>query len=146
MTQDARAFNWDSISPRVGSTANPAAGVDAATITVPAVVRWKVYSISQNMVTAVAAANRYPYVQLRTASGAVKAQYWASKAVTASLTIQATFSDSPPGGIVLTGAGITESMPSFEALAGDLINFYWLNLQGADDGGIVYYVYKEAPA
>jgi len=146
MSVDMKSFNWDLLPMMVTATANPAAGADAATIVVPAGKRWVVLSFSQSMVTAVAVANRYPYVQHRTAGGAILGQYMAATPQTASLTVGWSFGNNPAGGIVANNAFKCESMPEFECAAGDLLNFYWLNLQAADDGGIVYCVYKEVSA
>lgn len=140
-----RAFNgnWDEVTASVGSTADPAAGAQPATITVPAKRKWKVLSFTEVMVTDANVADRYAFVQHGNLAGAVLQVFYAVVPVTASLTQRVSFGRAYPGGVVVNNGGRTEAMPEFEVGATDNIRLNWLNIQAGDNGAVVYYQYKE---
>ena len=142
----ASAFNnWESFPTKVLVGNDPAAGADPAAWTVPAGKRWQIIAAMYELVTAVAAANRYVGIK-HYYSGGNKELYYASRAQVASQDMTWTFGNAPPGGLVQATGFANETMPPLYCEPGDTIKFTVLNLQGADDGSTPTILYREAPA
>lgn len=110
--------------------ANPAAGADIV-VTVPAGARWLVQSISAQLVTAVAVANRTPHIQIRDGAGNVVWDTAAAAAQAASLTVRY----SACGGIqaVVADSSAVFPIPDVaQLLQGWTLQTVTTNIQAAD--------------
>ena len=141
-----KEFSWGLIPVKVGVTANPVAGAEYTPITVPAGKKWLFLGFAGQLVTQAGGGNRYPrlriapdgtnvvgvFVGAAVVGGVTQPVYWVQGAITAAV------------------AGFTEiiNIPSdgIELPAGGVISSNTVSLTAADDWGVGYYFYKEAPA
>ena len=149
MTQDARAFNWDSIPVKTGVTANPAPNANPVGFTVPASKRYLLTALEFTLVTDANVANRtiscviamdgtnnYMYVTTTTAQTATMTRYYR-------FDLLKTYGETYSGGFYMTGLGL---MNGLELPAGAVVTFAIASRQVGDDATATTYLYKEAPA
>jgi hypothetical protein len=143
MKQD-QAFNWDSIPVRVGVTADPAAGADAAAVVVPAGKRWLFYGGVVQLVAAAVAITRTYYMWVTDATSGFLIYISAGGL---GITTGQTKQQSWTANSLLTAAGTQYGMhiPLLEMPAGTSITIPLTNIQGADNMTAFTYWYKEAP-
>lgn len=75
----------------LGTSADPAAGAECATFTVPAGKRWEIHGWSASLVTDGTAANRYPQLFITLNGTIITESYLDSVAHTATQTVRWTF-------------------------------------------------------
>lgn len=146
MTQDVRAFNWDSIKTQSTTGANPAAGADPATLTVPAGKKRLYVGFSATLVTAAFAGNRFPRLEIKVDGTNISGIYTANVAHTISVTATYTWCPGVPNSTTLGGymmSGI--AVPGIEVPAGGTVAIVTSAINGADDWSALTYSYKEAP-
>ena len=145
MTQDARAFNWDSIPIRVGSSANPAAGVASIMVyTVPVGKRAKLIALScDSYIRDATGANVYFNPSYVTGSAVFIASSTTTNAATASTTWAPTLAIG--AGWASAGTTIIGQLPDIELAAGTVVTVWFTNKQATDDSAIWTYVVKEVP-
>ena len=137
-------FDWDAIAIKAGTTADPAAGAQLATITVPANRRWQFWGIELVLVADAGGADRSFVGQLLIAGGSYTTyQTNAGVAIAATQTKLQSFI----AGSLLTTAGTQYGMhiPLIELPAGAKITIYCSNLAAGDNISAATYWYKEAP-
>lgn len=76
----------------LGTSADPAAGAECATFTVPAGKRWEIHGWSGSLTTDATVANRYPQLYITLDGTIITQRYLDSVAQTATLTTRWTFS------------------------------------------------------
>jgi hypothetical protein len=149
MTQDARAFNWDSIPVKTGATADPAAGANPADVTVPAGKRYLLLAARNQIVCDATVITRYPTL-LVLPDGTNEIRRYVGTGSTASQTSNNLFEHGDHGSSGSTGVGDCYvkgfSVPGIEIAAGGIFKLNYTNLQAADNAGVMRYEYKEAPA
>ena len=148
MTQDARAFNWDSIPTNTAVTANPAAGAASQTLfTVGAGKKRMLVGIYFGYQADGTAANRYMQLELTDGTGAIGGA--CSTALTAGNLGNYSFSVGigESTSISVTGLSIEffVPLPVLEIPATGVATIYFRNKQAADDCGVIRYAYKEVP-
>lgn len=140
---------FDMVPPKLASTANPAAGAAPATVTVPAGKRWLLISVINSIVCSGDAANRTARLVISHDGTTTSMVFIHGTVSTATQTSNYLFAQGPFDSQGLTGAnygfqkGIGEAI---ELAAGATIALSYLNMQAADDCGVMTYVYKELPA
>lgn len=147
MTQDARAFNWDSIPSKNVATTNPAANTTIS-YTVPAGKRWLVLGAMAVFTTDGTAANRFPYIQFKPDGTNATARYMTTTAHTASIALTYSFASGANAAVAMaTGLAATVPMgDNIDLPAGAVIEIFHVNGVAADDWGAAQIWYKEAPA
>ena len=140
----SREFNWDKIPTKTGATADPAAGSDAAAVTVPAGKRWKLKTTYWTVVADGNAANRYWRLTITDGSNAYFI-YLANTAITATQSRN-----------ISTGNAIDDytgtlqywklSLPEFVLEAGYTFQIELVSIQAGDDIGPMRYSYQEVDA
>jgi len=144
MTQDARAFNWDSIPVKTGSTADPAAGAQLAAITVAAGKRMILYSMEATIVADATVATRIFFAYIRINGADTTYASLGGLNITASQTkLQSFMANSL---VITAGTQYGMHIPLMELPAGATILMYAVALQAGDNIGAMTYTYKEAPA
>ena len=144
--------DWGQAPLIQGATADPAAGAEIATITVPVGKKWKLYSIHATLVSDATVANRYPYINIAPDGTNILLIARSSVAQTASLTIpwmwapNNAFGTTTPAAIsgygMNIGLGIQDGL---ELPAGAIITFLTTGIVAGDNWGVCRYRYKELP-
>lgn len=136
---------FDDMIVRTGATADPAAGADPAAVTVTTGERWLLLSCACTMVTSADAANRYPYLVITHDGTNAIDRYMATTPTTASLTQTITFGGGATGGAI--GDGLMYSIPipvnGIEINSAGIFQVKFLNIQAADNCGVMRYAYKK---
>ena len=149
MTQNARAFNWDSIPVKTATTANPAAGAQPPTITVAAATRMKFYGFRFSVVTDANVANRTVYVSIAP-DGANTIYYSLASNQPESTTHYYNLAVARSTTEILVGTshyiGVSAGTDGIDLSAGATIIVSIGTIQVGDDATAITYFYKEAPA
>ena len=135
---------WGQVAPKTGATANPAAGSNPATLTVPAGKRWKLCAIYNRNVTSADVANRVFTLTITDGTNTVFVATQANQ--TASLNYGYAGSIGLPYLAVTTNGNGQIALPDIELGAGYTVAVSYTNLQAADDATALIYAYKELPA
>ena len=134
--------NWDQITIKSGATADPAAGAQLASITVPAGKRWKFVSLEATLVTDATVATRYFLVTYYMDGTNITYQTLAGVNITASLTRVQSY---VTGSFVTTaGTEYGQHLPDIELPAGATITMVAIALVAGDNISAATYYYKEA--
>lgn len=137
-----RTFDdWKSVPVTVAATANPAAGSNPATVTVPAGKRWLLMSIYNQLVTSADVANRRALLTVTDGTNTINRPR-AGADQTASNTIDYSFAPQLYTTTTLA-VNMMVGMQEFDLTAGSTIALSYINIQAADDAGAMVYAYKE---
>ena len=144
MSQDARAFNWDSIPVVMKLGTDPAAATECADV-VPAGKRWLLMAMSFKIVCDANVANRSPSVYIDDAGGTPRYIYARTFGnITAGQTANLQLC---PGLTVETTAGVLEflNLPTLELPAGTRIRTSTSLIQAGDNYAAPVFYVREAP-
>jgi len=140
-------FSWDALPVKVGVTADPAAGANPAAVTVTATKKWLLTSVYiASMVTDANVASRVASLVITDGTN-TQAQFMYNSNQAASLTRQYNWAMGI-GAAYLANTVINITLPGggLELPAGWTFQVTFINIQAADDCGVVRYSYKEASA
>lgn len=139
--------DWGKIAPAYGASADPAAGAANVTVyTCPAAKVAKFLSCSEVYVRDANAANVYAVLQHQTSGGGVMGTWVIPTALTASVSWNISFSAGSASQAASTYAIAGLASEGICMKATDKIVLTWVSKQATDDGGVVVFNYKEAPA
>ncbi len=144
----SEAFNWDAIPVKSGATADPAAGANPVALTIPAGKKWLFLGGRNTIVCSADAANRQPILDVRV-DGTNQTWYIRSGDVfIATDSGQVEILCGQQSREVLDRVAHVIGIPAMglELPAGATIQMTYVNIQAADNCGVFYYAYKEAPA
>lgn len=140
---------WETVAISTTATANPAAGAQLATVTVPAGKRHLLLSGKTSVVTDANVANRYFILVIKRDGTNTDAIYAQGSAITASLTRSVSFSNGLPGTYISEAtSGMIIGTPDrgIEIPAGGNWQLFCVSIQAADDIAALQYAYKEVDA
>lgn len=138
-----RSFNWDMFKTRGAVTADPAAGADPATITVPANKVWKIKTITGTLVADANVATRIVMVTITDGTNTVY-EVNLTGTQTASQTVIHNWGELAPA--TTTGSYRLGTLPNLRLEAGWTISITTTNIQVGDDWTALGYSYQEADA
>ena len=139
-------FNWDSVPLKLGVTANPAAGANPASATVPAGKVWRVLAYSASLVTSADVADRYIYLSCTDGAGHVTYRVGEAVPQTASLTVQHTFHPGAGNSGAMAAATYQTGIGTgLILMTGHTVGVVAAGIQAADDWSAAYYIYQEIP-
>jgi len=144
-----RTFDdWGAIPVSTGATADPAAGANPATITVPAGKRWQFIAWRAILVNDATVANRYLTATVTPDGTNYTRRFFSVQAQPASTTHIYVLHPGTPGEVYDAGNTwhtIGMGLSLLELSAGATITFATTGIVAGDNWGIAYYEYKEAP-
>ena len=145
MAIDAESVNWGRLQVDNDATADPAAGSDPATVTVPTGKKWRLLSVYGSMTTDANVIDRY--IRLKITNGAnIVSIFGNGEAHQASLQRPFTFAPGLPNALVATTTiGHLCAIPEggIELPGGYTFQVQFDNIQAGDDCTAVRYQYKE---
>lgn len=130
------------------TTANPAAGAQLASITVPSNKAWRLLGLSYQVTTDANVANRVPALTFRPDGTNTTLGSAPNVPVTASITsLRVVFSvGGANGGTVATNGLLSAGIPDIVMPEGGIYVAYFYNIQAADDLTAATYTYQEFDA
>lgn len=135
--------DWTGVPLSFGATADPAAGANPATITVPAGKRWLLVQAYVLVVCSGDVANRTLLMRVTDSTNTYRL-YRVIPFLTAGTTSAHTFGPGlSPNTTLGTYNQATLDVPGVEIPAGHVVGVEIIGIQAADNAGPVYYAYKE---
>ena len=141
-----RGNPWNSVPVKVLTTANPAAGADPAAFTAtPAGKVWELQGAVCVITTDGTGANRYPYLEINIAGVGNYLYAFQATPVTATIAGQicSFLTGVTAGGAIGASLIYVSPVTSIRLVAGTVVRFRFLNLQGGDDATAAGLYYKE---
>lgn len=145
----SKEFDWSKVPPLSAATADPAAGADVATITVPAGKIWLFLGCYCTVTNDANAGNRLPNLKIGDGTGTVKS-FMSPTAITQSLSnVAISFAPGAEHAAAIANNGMVVTgidAEGIEIMAAGTIDMDYYNIKAGDDISAMRYIYKERDA